>query len=60
MENHSTVYITSRKARGDLLPLELPPVFKEILSAWSELKQTNPKSSKDVQNEILWKKRYSN
>ena len=40
------------------LGLELPPVFIEILSAWSELKQTNPKSSKDIQNEILWNNRF--
>ena len=40
------------------LNVKLPPVYKEILIAWSDLNQTSPKSAQDVQKEILWNNRF--
>ena len=35
----------------------LPPVYREILTAWSDLNQTSPKSAQEIQKEILWNNR---
>ena len=42
----------------ELLNIELPPVYNDILLAWSELKQTTPKTSEEVSREILWTNRF--
>ena len=41
-----------------LLNTELPPVYNDILLAWSELKQATPKTSEEVSREILWNNRF--
>ena len=40
------------------LDLDLPPVYKDILTTWSESKQTSPQTSKDIHNKILWNNRF--
>ena len=40
------------------LDLDLPPVYKDLLIAWSESKQTSPQTSKDIHNKILWNNRF--
>ena len=42
----------------ELLNIELPPVYTDILLAWSELKQTTPKTSEEVSRKILWNNRF--
>ena len=67
VESHSTTILERRGGKliflcnYDIkrLGLELPPMYIEILSAWSELNHTNPKPSKDIQNEILWNNRFT-
>ena len=41
-----------------LLNIDLPPVYNNILLAWSELIQTTPKTSEEVSREILWNNRF--
>ena len=40
------------------LDLDLPPVYKDTLTTWSESKQTSSQTSKDIHNEILWNNRF--
>ena len=36
----------------------MPLIYKDILTTWSESKQTSPQTSKDIHNEILWSNRF--
>ena len=40
------------------IDLDLPLVYKDMLTTWSESKQMSPQTSKDIYNEILWSKRF--
>ena len=36
-----------------LLQIEIPPVYNDILLAWSELKQTTPNTSEEASHEMF-------
>ena len=40
------------------IDLDLPPVYKDMLTTWSESKQTSPQTSKHIHNKILWNNRF--
>ena len=40
------------------LDLDLPPVYKDMLTTWSESKQTSSQTSKDIHNKISWTNRF--
>ena len=41
-----------------ILNFDLPPMYREIVIAWSDLNQTSPKSALKIHKEILWNNRF--